>query len=113
MNEILALLLGLLARIGIPLAGMAALVFFLRRLDKRWQQEAPAALAVYRLQPGQQPCWEQKNCSAQAMQNCPASQGNAACWQAHRTAAGKLQAACLDCDVFRSAPLPAPAPVTH
>lgn len=107
MNEILALLIGLLARIGLPLAAMAALVFFLRRLDEHWQQEAPSAL--YHLQPGQTPCWDQKGCSLEAMRACPAPQENAPCWQARRASNGHLQPACLECSVFRAAPVPAHA----
>ncbi|GAB4482003.1 MAG: hypothetical protein OHK0031_04330 [Anaerolineales bacterium] len=107
MNATLALLIGLLLRIGLPLALMSALVFFLRRLDERWQREAPAV----RLQPGQTPCWEQKGCPLEAMKSCPAPQGNAPCWQARRASDGRLQPACLECSVFRAAPAPAPIPV--
>jgi len=105
MNPTLALFLGLLLRIGLPLALMAALIVFLRRLDARWQREAPQS--PYRLQPGQQPCWEQKSCSLDAMRSCPAANSLQPCWQANRSLSGNLQPACLECGVFRSAPIPA------
>jgi len=106
MNETLALLVGLLARIGLPLVVMAVLVIFLRRLDERWQREAPTALALYHPEPGQRPCWEQKGCSLETMKTCPAPQGNAPCWQTHRSSDGHLLSACLSCGVFCTAPIP-------
>jgi len=60
MNETLALLVGLLARLGLPLVIMAVLIIFLRRLDERWQREAPTALALYHPEQGSGPVGSKK-----------------------------------------------------
>lgn len=104
-NTVLAFILGLLLRIGIPAAITALVVYFLRRLDARWQAEvmsAPtAALAV-------RSCWEVKGCPEKQRKACPAAaQTKVPCWQFFRAKDGVLRESCLGCDVFRQAPMPA------
>jgi hypothetical protein len=49
-----------------------------------------------------------KGCSEEKRQNCPAfSQTGVPCWQVFRTKNGLLKEACLECEVFRQAPIPA------
>jgi hypothetical protein len=104
MATVLTIILGVLLRIGIPVAVTALLFFFLRRLDKRWQEEAEAIPVIS----SQQPCWEIKNCSEEKRLNCPAfSKTGTPCWQVSRTKNGLMQADCLGCEVFRQAPVPA------
>ncbi len=103
MDAVLTLVLGLLLRIGIPVAVTALIFFLLRRLDERWQKEALAIPVIS----SQRPCWEIKGCPEEKRKNCPASaQPNVPCWQVFRTKNGLLREDCLGCDVFRLAPSP-------
>ena len=103
MDTILTFILGLLVRIGIPVAVTALVFFLLRRLDERWQKEALAVPVIS----SAQPCWEIKGCSGEKRRDCPASaQPDTPCWQVFRTRNGLLREACLGCSVFRLAPVP-------
>jgi len=102
MNEFYALLTGLLLRLGIPILLTGGLAYLLGRLDARWQQEAmqnknPAP------QIAQIPCWEQKGCPPEQVQDCPAARSTEPCWQVFRHNNGSLEQKCLDCQVFSSA----------
>jgi hypothetical protein len=100
---VLTFVLGLLLRIGIPVAVTALIFFLLRRLDEHWQKEALAIPVVT----SQRLCWEIRGCSEANRKNCPASaQPNIPCWQVFRTKNGLLREDCLGCDVFRLAPAP-------
>ena len=47
------------------------------------------------------PCWETKDCSAEARSHCPAyGKRDVPCWLAHLQAAGKLKSECLTCPHF-------------
>ncbi len=106
MDTALTLVLGLLLRIGIPLAVSILIFFLLRRLDQRWQKEAQAIPVIT----SQRPCWEIKGCSEQKRKDCPAtSQANIPCWQVFRTKNGLLREECMGCDVFHLAPVPVQA----
>lgn len=103
-----ALLVGLLLRLGIPLVVTALGIIWLHRLDERWQREASqrreraAAAAV-----PQARCWEQRGCPPERRAICPAyARPELPCWQVFRGANGRLQEACLDCDIFKQAPAP-------
>jgi hypothetical protein len=103
METVLTFVLGLLLRIGIPVAVTALIFFLLRRLDERWQKEAKAIPVIS----SQRPCWEIKGCSDEKRKNCSAfAQSNVPCWQVFRTKNGPLKEECLGCDVFRQAPAP-------
>jgi hypothetical protein len=103
MNTVLTFIIGLLLRIGIPVAVTAMIFSLLRRLDERWQKEALVIPVIS----SQRPCWEIKGCSYGKRKNCPASsQSNVPCWQVFRTKNGLLREDCLECDVFRLAPAP-------
>jgi hypothetical protein len=95
---------GILLRIALPLLIMAGLVYILRRLDARWQEEA-----IYHQKFGtatdQKHCWEIKGCSAEKMSSCIATKTEEPCWQAFRKTNGHLMDECLQCQVFRSAPV--------
>jgi len=106
MNEFFALLTGLLLRIGIPILFTGGLVYLLGRLDAHWQQEAMQHKSPAR-QTDQKPCWEQKGCSPEQFQACPAARSTEPCWQVMRQHNGYLAEKCLDCQVFGSAPVPA------
>jgi len=106
LNTILTIILGLLLRIGIPLAVTAGIIYLLHRLDQRWQEEASSApLAA----PGGKPCWEVKECPEARHKACPAAaQPGVPCWQFFRSKSGVLREDCLNCEVFRQASAPLP-----
>jgi hypothetical protein len=96
-----ALCMGLLIRLAIPITITVVLVYFLRKLDARWQTEA-------QLQPisVQKPeCWEIKDCPPAQQRNCIARTSPLPCWQVFRSTNGYLRAECLICKVFRDAPM--------
>src|SRR5574341_2476234 len=98
----LALCTGLLIRMAIPIAITVVLVYFLRKLDARWQAEA-------QLQPlpVQKPeCWKIKDCPPEQQNNCIARTSPLPCWQVFRLPNGYLREECLTCKVFHDAPIP-------
>jgi len=116
MDELIAMLLviaGLLLRIGIPIVVTAILVYALRRLDQKWQQEAEQ---VTRSEIGQISifsqirCWATHNCPQENRDKCPAFlENNTPCWQVYRDGSGDLRQKCLDCPVFSNVPAGIPA----
>ncbi len=104
LNTFFTFTLGLILRIGIPLAVTAGVIYLLHCLDRRWQKEASAeALAS----PAGKPCWEIKRCGEEKRKACPAAaQPKVPCWQVFRSNNGVLREACLGCNVFRQAPIP-------
>ncbi|MCJ7621975.1 MAG: hypothetical protein MUO76_00620, partial [Anaerolineaceae bacterium] len=89
-NVLLAIITGLVLRIGLPIAATALVIFFLRKLDNRWREEASQNLLVP-VAASAVPCWKTKNCSQELRQNCPASKQTASpCWQIFRSAQGTL-----------------------
>ena len=108
LNVLLAILLGLLIRFGVPLllTGLAALA--LRRLDHHWQQQAehrrPVPLGLGAA-PAEVRCWETADCPPEKRQACPAfAQPAVPCWQVFRQQTGLLMKSCLSCEVFLHAP---------
>jgi hypothetical protein len=108
--EGLAILTGLLVRLGLPLAVTALLVWALRKLDARWQREARMAYTSQMESALALPCWEVNHCPPERRAVCPAlAHPEIPCWQHFRDRQGHLKEACLTCTVFRSAPAPAMA----
>jgi hypothetical protein len=98
----LYILLGLLLRLAIPIAGTLLIVLLLRKLDARWQAEAELqAIPVAKSE-----CWKVKGCSPEQMQNCSAGKSPLPCWQVNRLPNGYLHEGCLSCPVFLNAPVP-------
>ena len=103
MNAALSVLLGLLLRIGIPVAITILVVILLRRLDEKWQKESRALPLV----PGEAHCWEVTECPIDQRQKCAAMiSPEGPCWQVFRSKDGDLNEACLDCKVFQQASVP-------
>ncbi len=95
-------LLGVLLRLGIPIAITAIVVILLHRLDRRWQKKALA----HPVAPAGKPCWEIKGCPESRKKDCPAyARQDTPCWQVFRRRDGVMKETCLDCDVFRQAPV--------
>lgn len=105
-----AILVGFIARLGIPLLATAILIFFLRRMDIRWQREAAEALGVQETGSAlfqQIRCWTSKECPQEGRERCPAFlKKQQPCWQVFRDEEGRLREECLDCPVFQKAPVP-------
>ncbi len=98
----LAILIGLLLRLAIPILLTALVIAFLRRLDANWQSEAKyVPISVEKPQ-----CWKTKKCTTAQQRICPAIKSPSPCWQVFRLPNGYLREKCLTCDVLAQAPLP-------
>lgn len=98
----LAVILGLLVRLALPILVTALVIAFLRQLDARWQSEARyAPLKVEKPQ-----CWKIKECTPAQRKVCPAFKSPMPCWQVFRLPNGYFREKCLTCDVLAMAPLP-------
>lgn len=103
--SLLAVITGFLLRFVLPIAITAVAIYILRRLDARWQAEAETEALSSAVEKPR--CWETKNCPPEMRASCPGYLSKAPCWQARRKDNGYLQDKCLDCDIFREAPIPA------
>lgn len=101
--SIFAFLAGLLIRLAIPLMVTVAVIFFLRKLDARWQAEAQ----LQTVKAAKPECWKIKNCPPERIKSCEASTSSLPCWQVYRQPNGYLLEDCLSCEVFIDAPIPA------
>jgi len=106
---VLTVILGILLRLGIPIAATILFIYLLKKLDERWQSEAKTQPVL----PGDlvlmnQGCWDVKGCSEEMKKNCEAfAHPEAPCWQVFRASNGELLEKCVGCEVFLQAPLPA------
>lgn len=103
-TAILAILLGLFLRLALPLLVTGLIVYGLHRLDIRWQREAEFERRL--LIRDEEPCWKEQGLPLEEIKARAAESGKP-CWQIHRLSNGYLREACLDCEVFMDAPLPA------
>ncbi|MDX1409984.1 MAG: hypothetical protein R3330_17665 [Saprospiraceae bacterium] len=101
-TSLLAILAGLFVRLAIPIAATFVLIYFLRKLDLRWQTEAQLPSPVEKPD-----CWKIKGCPPEQRANCAAAKSPLPCWQALRLPNGYLREDCLSCEVFTDAPAPA------
>ena len=99
--RLMAILTGFVARIAIPVLFTALAVYFLRRLDARWQSEG-------RSTPAKPACWETMGCAPERRKDCPGYLSALPCWQARRSANGYLREECLACKIFLKAPVASP-----
>jgi hypothetical protein len=114
--ELVAVLIGFLLRIAVPVGITALVAWLLRRLDARWQAEAEEQARKAALTPSQNGrevvgkglrCWEVRGCPPERRESCPAYlHPEIPCWQILRAPTGQLRKGCLECEVFRDAPLP-------
>jgi hypothetical protein len=107
-NVLLAVVVGMLVRFGIPILVTVLAAMFLRRLDRRWQAQAehirsaPLGLGAA---PAEVRCWEQSDCPPEKRDACPAYlRPSVPCWQVFRAKSGELAVDCLRCGVFVNAP---------
>jgi len=94
---------GVLVRLALPIAVTVVLVYFLRKLDARWQGEANhQSVSIQKPE-----CWTIKGCSAEQRENCVAFKSHLPCWQVFRSPNGYLPEKCLSCKVFIDSAVPA------
>jgi hypothetical protein len=98
----LYIIVGLLLRLAIPILGTILLVYFLRKLDARWQAEAELHLEAME----KSECWKIKGLPSQQAENSEASKSKVPCWQVNRLPNGYLRDECLSCQIFTEAPAP-------
>ena len=103
-NAILAVMFGLFVRLILPLLVTMLIVVARRSLDIRWQKEAELERSL--LIRDEEPCWKEQGLSMEEIKARAAESGKP-CWQIHRLSNGYLREACLDCEVFVNAPVPA------
>jgi len=103
MNTLLVLITGIFVRLIVPLLITALIVFALGKLDARWQAEAEKERQI--LVKDDMPCWKEQGLSMDEIK-LRAEKDEQPCWQTHRLSNGYLREACLDCDVFLTAPIP-------
>ena len=100
--SMVAILVGITARLAIPILVTILAVYFLRRLDAHWQAEGQMLPAKVK----KPACWEVMGCSPVQRKTCPGFASALPCWQARRTTSGYLREECLICKVFLKAPVP-------
>jgi hypothetical protein len=108
-----AVVLGLLVRFGLPVLGTGLLIWFLRKLDERWQREAAGVQSVESEESqifSTLRCWIFNDCTPEQRERCPAFiEAMRPCWQVHRNGDGSMKSECIDCELFKQAPIPIPA----
>jgi|SRR5215216_4074737 len=105
-TSLLAILIGLLLRLALPIAGTIVLVYLLRKLDAHWQAEAERTpVTMEKVE-----CWKVKGCSEEERENCSGAASALPCWQVYRRPNGYLPETCISCEVFINAPIPAIKP---
>ncbi len=104
-TPLLAVITGFAIRLAVPILITAVAIYFLKRLDTRWQAEAEEQLLLPVVEKVN--CWEIKGCTDAMRANCAGCQPDQPCWQVFREENGHLQERCLGCEVFRQSPVPA------
>lgn len=117
MNELLEplVVIGLfLLRLAVPLAITLLIGYLLRRLDARWELETQShshTVATEEPAAVQQPCWEDKECSARRRSRCPArGLANIPCWLARLRVENRMPAECTGCVRFTAGTVAQTAP---
>jgi hypothetical protein len=110
-TEIPVILLFFVLRLGLPLALILLLGWFLRRLDARWTREAqrqrqgiedpaPQLTATDRRST---PCWVLKGCPESTHRSCPAYlMRSLPCWLARLRNEGCVPVHCANCALFHA-----------
>jgi hypothetical protein len=102
-TSLFAVLAGLLLRLALPIMGTVILIYFLRKLDARWQEESHLIpVSIQKVE-----CWKIKGCLPEQRKDCVAAASSLPCWQVLRLPNGYLREKCISCQVFIDAPTPA------
>ncbi len=105
-DSLLAVLGILGIRLAIPLVITIIVVLVLRKVDARWLAEAEQLNEELAAEPVESS--DNKDCPIKTTGETPAMHSDEPCWQIYRLPNGYLREACLNCEVFRHAPVPAP-----
>ena len=109
LTTVSAIVLLILLRIAVPIAVTIAFIKVLKWLDERWKEQADLEGSQV-VKFGNIGCWEINNCPSEQRAICQAyNNPDKPCWQIFRDKHGRLQESCIDCDVFRNAPVPTTA----
>lgn len=98
-NPTLTILFIIFIRLAIPFVVTALIVYWLHKLDSRWQAEAEKERDL--LLKNEMPCWIEQGLSVEESR-LRSSAAELPCWVAHRLPNGHLLEACSECEVFRS-----------
>lgn len=99
----LVLCVSVFMRLALPIAITLVLVYFLRRLDARWQRQVNQGPLPVR----KPECWRIRGRSPEQCKSCIAFSSPVPCWQVFRLPNGYLCEECISCEVFIHAPSPA------
>ena len=99
--SLLAILTGLLVRLVIPILITALLIFALRKLDARWQEEAQTPVNIEKPE-----CWKIKGCAPEQIETCKGASSPLPCWQAYRSPNGYLREDASLAKSLRTRPCP-------
>jgi hypothetical protein len=108
LGSILVVVAGVALRLLVPILVTALVVYGLRKLDARWQEEARNEKKTLVID--EMPCLKTQGISVEQMK-LRAALSAQPCWQVQRSHTGHLKEECLNCEVFLDAPVP--APITH
>jgi hypothetical protein len=111
-SELFFLIALFVLRLGVPVAFTLAVCFLLRRLDRKWEEEAQlGAVSAEAAGDGEAPsdtatslpCWLIKGCGPERYENCAAYHNRALpCWLARLRAEGRIPQPCSSCSLFRT-----------
>lgn len=104
MTTFFVVLAGLLIRFGLPALLMVGLVSVLRRLDARWQREALYRQKLAAADTSKHTL-DLSACGVDGISHALSIQSSEPCWQVFRKSNGYLHEECLNCKVFRAAPV--------
>jgi len=121
-DQMMAVVVVFVLRLGIPLLITIMLVRWLRYLDEKWQaeyeaeklQESAKAQTAVAVDPAPEPavwpalaadgfpkCWDYKQCDPDKREQCPAYKiSGIPCWLARRREEGAIPADCYQCGLF-------------
>jgi hypothetical protein len=108
--SVLMILLGLILRVGLPIAITLLAAFLLHKLDARWQAEAELEMGTQ--VKDEMPCWKDLGLPIEQIK-LRTTVTDPPCWQTHRIANGRLRETCLSCEVFLDAPVPTSTSHVH
>ncbi len=108
LEGILAVIIGIILRFGLPLLITALIVVALKKVDASWQAEIDERRiqSLQGMEIEQVQCWTISSCPEIKREECVAYQiPSVPCWQHFRNGRGELREGCLECEIFRITPI--------
>jgi hypothetical protein len=96
-------------RFGVPVLITSLIILFLSQIDSNWKSEALSKRKeeIKKSVIPMMKCWVFNDCPPEKRTSCLAyNEKYLPCWQVFRENNGNLKDGCLDCPVFRNAPIP-------